>query len=198
MSLKWRTALGYSLLLIVAMTVMSGIIVWRFQQILYDQAETSVNATMGAIVQFAQQSATPFALEDSSLGTLQFLFNSSNLATWNSANSFVQVDSSDGYPLAKTANLGALTIPPNPNLSHVHDVAFREEALGGRPFLVEDRFLQEGVNAAVIHVAEPLDTLRLTFARAREAIGIVLGTTAVAVVECSIQVEELGVPILRQ
>jgi len=186
MSLKWRTALGYSLLLIVAMTVMSGIIVWRFQQILYDQAETSVNATMGAIVQFAQQSATPFALEDSSLGTLQFLFNSSNLATWNSANSFVQVDSSDGYPLAKTANLGALTIPPNPNLSHVHDVAFREEALGGRPFLVEDRFLQEGVNAAVIHVAEPLDTLRLTFARAREAIGIVLGTTAVAVVIFSI------------
>ncbi len=106
MSLKWRIALGYSLVLIVAITAMSGIIVWRFQQILYDQAETSVNATMHAIVQFAQQSATPFSLEDSSLGTLQFLFNSSNLATWNTANSYVQVDSSEGYPLAKTANLG--------------------------------------------------------------------------------------------
>ena len=46
MSLKWRIALGYSLLLIVAMTLMSGIIVWRFQQILYDQATASVNATM--------------------------------------------------------------------------------------------------------------------------------------------------------
>ena len=34
MSLKWRIAAGYSLLLIVALTVMSGIIVWRFQQIL--------------------------------------------------------------------------------------------------------------------------------------------------------------------
>ncbi len=73
MSLKWRIALGYSLLLIVAITAMSGIIVWRFQQILYDQAETTVNATMRAIVKFTQQSATPFSLEDSSLGTLQFL-----------------------------------------------------------------------------------------------------------------------------
>jgi hypothetical protein len=95
MSLKWRIALGYSVLLIVALTAMSGLLVWRFQQILDDQAETTVNATMRTIVQFAQQSATPFSLEDSSLGTLQFLFNSSNLATWNSANSFVQVDSSD-------------------------------------------------------------------------------------------------------
>jgi signal transduction histidine kinase len=185
-SLRWRIALGYSLLLIVAMTAMSGIIVWRFQQILYDQAEASVNATMRGIVQFAQQATTPFSLEDSSLGTLQFLFNSSNLATWNSANSFVQVDSSAGYPLAKTANLGALTIPPNPKLSASHDVAFRQISLGARSFLVEDRYLQEGTTAAVIHVAEPLDTLQRTFARAREAIGIVLAATAVAVVIFSI------------
>ncbi|MBV8280927.1 MAG: HAMP domain-containing protein, partial [Candidatus Eremiobacteraeota bacterium] len=168
------------------MTVMSGLIVWRFQQILYDQAETSVNATMKAIVQFAQQSTTPFSLEDSSLGTLQFLFNSANLTTWNSANSFVQVDSGDGYPLAKTANLGGLTIPPNPKVSPVHDVAFREVTLGGRSFLVEDRYLQEGVNAAVIHVAEPLDTLQRTFSRARQAILIVLGAAVAAVVIFSI------------
>jgi signal transduction histidine kinase len=43
-----------------------------------------------------------------------------------------------------------------------------------------------GSNAAVIHVAEPLDTLQRTFVRAREAIGIVLGTVAVAVVVFSI------------
>ncbi len=186
MSLKWRIALGYSLVLIVAITAMSGIIVWRFQQILYDQAESSVNATMHAIVQFAQQATTPFSLEDSSLGTLQFLFNSNNLATWNTANSYVQVDSSKGYPLAKTANLGELTIPPNPKLSAAHDVAFRQETIGGRSFLVEDRYLKERLNSAVIHVAEPLDTLQRTFARAREAIEIVLGTTAGAVVLFSI------------
>ncbi|MBV9056962.1 MAG: HAMP domain-containing histidine kinase [Candidatus Eremiobacteraeota bacterium] len=186
MSLKWRIAIGYSLLLIIAMTAMSGIIVWRFQQILYDQAVTSVNATMRAIVQFAEQSTTPFSLEDSSLGAPQFLFNSSNLATWNSSNSFVQVDSREGYPLAKTANLGATRIPPNPKLSATRDVAFRNLSLGNRPFLVEDRYLQEGSNAAIIHVAEPLDALQRTFARAREAIGIVLAAAVVAVVIFSI------------
>lgn len=186
MSLKWRIAIGYSLLLIVAMTAMSGIIIWRFQQILYDQAVTSVNATMRAIVQFAEQSTTPFSLEDSSLGAPQFLFNSSNLATWNSSNSFVQVDSREGYPLAKTANLGATRIPPNPKLSAAHDVAFRNLSLGNRPFLVEDRYLLEGSNAAIIHVAEPLDALQRTFARAREAIGIVLAAAVVAVVIFSI------------
>jgi signal transduction histidine kinase len=185
-SLRWRLALGYSLLLIVAMTVMSGIIVWRFQQILYDQGAASVNATMRGIVQFAEQATTPFSLEDSSLGALQFLFNSNNLATWNSANSYVQVDSAVGYPLAKTANLGALTIPPNRKLSASHDVVFRQISVGGRPFLIEDRYLQEGSNAAVIHVAEPLDTLQRTFARAREAIAIVLAVTAAAVVIFSI------------
>jgi signal transduction histidine kinase len=188
MSLKWKIALGYSALLIVAMTVMSGIIVWRFQQILYDQAATSVNATMKAIVQFAQQSATPFSLEDSSAGTLQFLFNSSNLTTWNSANSYVQVDSSNGYPLAKTANLGSLTVPSNAKLSPAHDVAFRQISLGGRSFLVEDRYLREGASAAIIHVAEPLDTLQRTFARAREAIAIVLAATAAAVIVLSIAI----------
>ncbi len=186
MSLRWRIALGYSVLLIVAITVMSGLIVWRFEQILYDQAETSVKATMHAIVQFAQQATTPFSLEDSSVGTLQFLFNSSNLATWNTATSFVQVDSGHGYPFAKTANLGALTIPPNPHVSPEHDVAFREATLGGRSFLIEDRYIREGQNGAVIHVAEPLDTLQRTFARARDAIGVVLAATATAVVIFSI------------
>ena len=186
MSLKWRIALGYSLLLIVAITAMSGIIVWRFQQILYNQAQTSVSATMRSIVQFAQQSTTPFSLEDQSQGTLQFLFNGSNLATWNSESSYVQVDSGQGYPLAKTANLGALTIPPNAKLSPAHDVAFRNETIGGRSFLVEDRYLREGANAAVIHVAEPLGTLRRTFASARDAIVVVLAATAAAVILFSI------------
>ena len=186
MSLKWRIALGYSVLLIVAISAMSGIVAWRFQQILEYQAETTVNATMRAIVQFAQQSSTPFSLEDSPMGTLQFLFNSSNLATWNSATSFVQVDSSDGYPLAKTVNLGSLTIPPNFGVTPAHDVNFRHLNLGNRPFLVEDRYLQAGASAAVIHVAEPIDTLERTFTAAREAIVIVLAIIVVAVIVLSI------------
>jgi two-component system sensor histidine kinase MprB len=178
--------LGYSVLLIVALTVMSVITVLRFQQILYDQAEATVNATMRAVVAYAQQSTTPFSIEDPSHGTLQFLFNSNNLATWNSENSYVQVDSLHGYPLAKTGNLGALTIPANRALTATHDRAFRRIRIGDRSFLVDDRYLREGAGAAIVHVAEPLDTLERTFKSAREAIALVLATTALAVIILSI------------
>ncbi|HVA33313.1 MAG TPA: HAMP domain-containing sensor histidine kinase [Candidatus Baltobacteraceae bacterium] len=184
-SLKWRIAVWYAALLIAVLAATSGIVVWRLQGILYDQAKSSVSATMHSIVQFSQQ-ANPFSFEDTSAGTLQFLFNSNNLANWSSLNSFVQVDSKAGYPLSKTSNLGGATIPPNPSLDAKHDVAFREVAIDGRPFLVEDRFVREGNEAAIIHVAEPLDALDKTFSRAVRAIALTLGAAAVAVVLFSI------------
>lgn len=185
MSLKWRIAIWYASLLIVVLLVTNGIIVWRFQGLLFDQAKSSVAATMHAIVQASQQS-NPFSLEDASSGSLQFLFNSNNLANWNSANSFVQVDSSTGYPLAKTPNLGGSTIPPSPEVTAKHDAQYRTIVLEGRPFLVEDHFLKGGDAEAIVHVAEPLDTLNRTFARAREAIILTLLVAAVAVVLFSI------------
>jgi signal transduction histidine kinase len=183
-SLKWRIAIWYASLLIVVLVITSGIIAWRFQGILYDQSKASVAATMRAIVQSARQ--TTFSFEGNSSGSLQFLFNSSNLANWNSPTSYVQVDSATNYPLAKTANLGSSTIPPNPNVSAKHDVAFRDVAIDGRPFLVEDRYLHEGDVSAIVHVAEPLDALNQTFTRAREAIVLILGGAAIAVVLFSI------------
>jgi heavy metal sensor kinase len=184
-SLKWRIAIWYATLLIAVLAITSGIIVWRFQEILYEQAKGDVNGTMHSIIQASQQ-ANPFSLEDTSAGTLQFLFNSSNLASWNAADSYVQVDSQTGYPLAKTPNLGGSTIPPNPSLSTKHETEYREIVIDKRPFLVEDRYVTEGTNAAVVHVAEPLDALNETFRRAREAIVVILGSAAALVIILSI------------
>jgi signal transduction histidine kinase len=184
-SLKWRIAIWYATLLVVVLAVTCGIIAWRFQSLLFDQAKASVTATMHAIVQSSQQT-NPFSLDDTSTGSLQFLFNSNNLANWDSPNSFVQVDSSTGYPLSKTPNLGDLTIPPDRSISAKRTTGFRQITIGDRPFLVEDRYLKEGSASAVVHVAEPLDALDLTFARAREAIVFILAAAALAVVLFSI------------
>jgi heavy metal sensor kinase len=185
MSLKWRIALSYASLLIAVLVATSGIIAWRFNGILYDQSMNSVSATMRAIVQSAAQS-NPFSVQGSSAASLQFLFTSSNLANWSSPSSFVQVDSAAGYPLAKTANLGDSNIPPNPAISAKRQTEFRNVTIDGRPFLVEDRYLREGDSSAIVHVAEPLDALNQTFARAREAIALVLVCAAVAVVLFSV------------
>lgn len=185
MSLKWRIAIGYATLLVAVLLATGAIVVWRFQGILYDQAKAGVSSTMKAIVQATEQTG-PFSLENGTSGSLQFLFNSSNLANWNSAISFVQVDSDSGYPLSKTANLGDDTIPGNPNVTAKHDTAFRNVTIDGRQFIVEDRYLREGDVAAVVHVASPLDAVNQTFRRAREAMGLIVGGAAIAVIILSI------------
>jgi signal transduction histidine kinase len=183
-SLKWRIAVWYAALLIAVLALTSAIIVWLLQGILYDQVESSVSSTMHSIVQFSS-AANPFAMEESPSGPLQFLFNSANLANWGSANSFVQVDSHGG-PVSKTPNLGSATIPPNAALGPKHDTAFRRVTLEGRPFLVEDRYVREGDSAAIIHVAEPLDTINRTISRAIKVVAFTLLGAAAAVVLFSI------------
>ncbi len=180
MSLKWRIASAYSLLLVVVLCTMGGLIVARFQTILFDQAQARVNMIMGEIVQAALP-ANPFAIPDFANESLVQLFNSKNLAAWESPTTFIQVDSVDGYPLARTANLGGTDIPANPSLGIGHDVAVRTITLANRPFLIEDRLLRSGSAAAVVHVAEPLDALNRTFEQTRQAIIFILIAAAIAV-----------------
>ena len=185
MTLKWRIAAGYATLLIAVLVVTSTIIVLKFHAILYNQAKASVDTTMHNIELSAEQ-ANPFSLEDTSAGTLQFLFDSNNLAIWSTPTTFVQVDSPKGYPLAKTPNLGSRLIPPNTDLSAKHPTAYREITVDGEPFLVKDRFLTVKHNSAIVHVAQSLDALNDTFEQARASIGVILAGAALAVVLFSI------------
>ncbi|HEV7179835.1 MAG TPA: HAMP domain-containing sensor histidine kinase, partial [Candidatus Baltobacteraceae bacterium] len=122
---------------------------------------------------------------------------SNNLSTWESPSTFIQVDSAAGYPLAKTANLGASRIPPNTSLAP-HESAFREVSLGGRRFLVEDRILSSGGVAAIVHVADPLDALNRTYAQTRRAIFFILIAAVLAVVGLSILLAAQAIdPITR-
>lgn len=169
----------------------SAIVAWRFQAILYDSAKANVNATVHELVQAAQQAAQT-SFEDTSGGALQFYFNRSNLEQFEGPNTFIQVDNAAGYPLSKSDNLGGATIPPNDAVDAKSETAYRnvdiavDPAAGPRPYLVEDRFVSQGNNAAVIHVAQPLDTLYHVFEQAQKAIVLTLAAAAIAVVLLSI------------
>jgi heavy metal sensor kinase len=187
LSLRWRIALSYAVLLIVTLAIVLGIIAWRFEAILYNQARAGINETMRQIVAAAEPS-NPFALEDTTSGALQYLYNGNNLANWDSPTTFIQVDAGNGYPLSKTSNLGALRIPPNTTLTEKHASDFRQLSLDGRPFLVEDRLLRQGSTSAIVHVAQPLDTLNRTFAQARRVLTYILIGATVAVFALSIAI----------
>ncbi len=197
-SLKWRIAAGYAIILIAVLIATSSIIAWRFQGILYDEARSRVDNVMREIVQAAQPQPNPFAIQDLASDSITQLFNSNNLATWESPTTFIQVDSPGGYPLAKTTNLGASRIPPNTSLDLDHDSAFRTVSLDGRPFLVEDRIIRSGNFGAIVHVAEPLDALNRTFAQTRRAVILVLIAAAIAVIGLSIVLAQQAIdPITR-
>ncbi|HVA27072.1 MAG TPA: HAMP domain-containing sensor histidine kinase [Candidatus Baltobacteraceae bacterium] len=185
MSLKWRIAAWYTALLIAVMAISGGIVIWRLQAILTQEARTRIDATMSEIAQAASPQAVPFGFEDAS-ASLAVLLDSNNLANWESPSSFVQVDSVKGYPLAKSSNLGGKTIPANRTLTAAHARAFRMIALGSRQFLVEDRLLRNGSDSAIVHVAQPLNELNRTFVQTRTAIAIVFGAAILAVFGLSI------------
>lgn len=185
LSLKWRIAAAYALLLIAVLLATSGVIVWRLESILFNEARDRVNVTMQDIAQRVQ-SANPFGVPELAAESFAQIFNSENLALWESPATFIQVDNVHGYPIARTANLGATNIPPNASLSAAQDTAYRTISLAGRPFLVEDRLFRSGNAAAVVHVAQPLDALYQTFSQARRAVAIILIGAAIAVVVLSI------------
>ena len=100
------------------LAVTCGIIVWRFQSIL-SISPRRASATMRAIVQAAQQS-NPFSLGSAS-GSLQSLQQRATHELDLGDELASQIDSTAGYPLAKTANLGSSSIPPITGLSSKHD-----------------------------------------------------------------------------
>jgi signal transduction histidine kinase len=185
LSLRWRIAAAYALLLALVLAATYGVIVWRLQAILFQEARARINTTMHQIVQAAQPS-NPFEVENLSDESLLQLFNSSNLAAWESPTTFVQVDTTSGYPIARTPNLGGSRIPPNTTLTPKHNHAFRTVEIRQRPFLVEDRLLRSGGVSAVVHVAEPLDELNRTFAQTRRTIVFILGGAVLAVIGLSV------------
>lgn len=185
-SLKWQIAIVYSALLVAVMAFVTGLIGWRFQAILYDEARSRVHGTMRQIEQTAAPQPNPFTMPETTGESLSLLFNSNNLAFWESPTTFVQVDNIAGYPLAKTSNLGGALIPPNPSITPANDSAFRQIAISGRPFLVEDRLLRAGPAAAIVHVAEPLDALQEAFAQTRSTLAFILLGAILAVVFFSI------------
>jgi signal transduction histidine kinase len=181
LSLSWRIAIAYAILLLVTLGAISGVTLWRVQVILYSQARERTDATMQAIVAQAQPS-NPYPFGDLANVSLLQVFNSNNLAIWQSPTTFIQVDTTGGYPIARSPNLGATNIPLDNDVTAAHPRGFRKVEIQGRPFLVEDQLLHGATFAVVVHVADSLDSLNRTFAQTQQTIIVIIASAGIAVV----------------
>jgi signal transduction histidine kinase len=197
LSLRWRIAAAYAILLIVTLAATSAVLVWRLQTILYDEARSRIDQTMNEIVS-AVQPVNPLPFGNVVDESLLQIFNSNNLAVWETPTTFIQVDTVRGYPIARSPNLGSLSIPPNTSLDAKHNHVFREVELGARRFLVEDRLLRSSSFSVVVHVAQSLNELNQTLVRAGRTVALIWIGAAILIVAFSILLASQAIgPITR-
>ncbi len=184
-SLKWRVAAWYAGLLIAVLLIVSTVVGVRLQSILYAQARSRVAETMAQIASSVRASEEPFSLGFGGSDAYALLTDANNLTTWSSPTTFVQIDSSQGYPLAKSSNLGGTTIPKAVALSVGKPIARRQITLPIGTMLVEDRAFTLGSHRVVVHVAERIDALERSIAQTRESIAFAVIAAMIAILALS-------------
>lgn len=184
-SLRWRIAASYALLLIVVTAALGAAVTLRFESILRAQAQEHVLATLADIRSAAAPPAGSFLYPEGG-DSLLMLEDPDNLQRWASTSTFIEVDDTRGYPLAKSFNMGAVTTFGNPELSPLHSSSIREETVQGRPFLIAAQVLAAGSRVLIAQVGDPLDQLYRTFRQIEWSIAGILIVAILAVAAISV------------
>lgn len=185
-SLRWRIATWYALLFIVVLVGLTFAITVKFDRILEQQAEAHVSRTMQEIERATLPQPDLFNIIDTSGESLRALLATANLQQWSGPNTFVQVDSPQGFVLAKSQNMGELQFPAAPDNLPPNTPYFHRVSLAHGPYLVGDEILQTGNQRAIVHVGESMDQLLQAFDQVRQAIFLILALTVVAVIALSL------------
>ncbi|MHB8462677.1 MAG: sensor histidine kinase [Vulcanimicrobiaceae bacterium] len=181
-SLRLQIAVSFSALLLGATLLVALLLAWALQAILLAEVQSRTDATANEIVQQAS-SNNPFTAEAFDQSPLDALLSPGNLASWQSPTTFVQIDNANGYPLAKSPNLGSNSFPspvgPSAKRNTYHGIV----EVASRPYFVTEHFHHvDAKTSVVIIVGEPLDQLYRAFTRIREAIFAVVIIVGIAIV----------------
>lgn len=183
-SLRSRIAIWYTLLLLVTIAVVGIVLGVEARRVVLDGARAATDRVGSDIARIASNSETIGALGDA-LPADRELALPGNLERWSSPSTFVEIDNRDGYPLAKSSNMGAVAFssasaPAKKGTSY----SVEQTPLG--PILVRAERLSLASGAGlVVKVGVRLDLYYATLDRLRTSLAIVLVVAAVAVVIAS-------------
>lgn len=192
-SLKWRIALAYAGLFVVALTLAAVAISMAFRSILLNQAELRTHVVATQI----RRTVEPFGLF--ALGSDQaiaaFIATQSNLESWSSATTVVQIDNAQGQPIGKSSNTGSFIFPPDRTLTPKNPT---KTYIQGDLLVYDEALVENGRIVAIAHVGERLDAMRAALASARDILLIASLGAIVLVVLASIAIASLVVdPVKR-
>jgi signal transduction histidine kinase len=183
-SLRWRIAIWYTLLLLATIAVVGIVLGFEVRRIVLDGARASTDRVGSDIARIASNSETIGALGDA-LPADRELALPGNLERWSSPSTFVEIDNRDGYPIAKSSNLGAVTFSRASGPAGKGTLYTVEETPLG-PILVRgERLVLANGAGLVVKVGVRLDLYYATLDRLRWLLAVVLVVAALAVVIAS-------------
>jgi signal transduction histidine kinase len=180
-SLRWRIASFYAILLLVVIAVVAGVLAVELRSILLDEARGKIDSVGSDIAQLVQGESALSAIGDTAPIETDLLATGA-LDHWSGPTTFVEIDTADGYPVAKSTNMGG-AIFPRQVTARSHPIEYRAEkvpALGN--MLVRDQLIHYPGVAFIVKVGESLDIYDETFGRVRVLLAIVVVVAALVVV----------------
>jgi signal transduction histidine kinase len=169
---------------------------FAFKQILLDQAKLRITATSDQIVQTIDAETAGF-FEEQPVVTL--LGDRMTLDHWAGPTTYIQIDELNGYPIGKSSNMGSLRIPPHLDF-HGTDESFEidDDPDGGQLLVLDRLLIVNDRPAAIAHVAERLDIVRLLVRRARTILIASTIAGALVVIAASFFIARTAIdPIVR-
>jgi len=196
-SLRWRIATFYALLLLGVITAVALVLVFELRTILLDEARAKIDAVGTDIGQLVRGQSALSATGEG-LPVEQELTTTGSLDHWAGPTTFVEVDTSGGYPEGKSTNMGGATFD-KPTATADHPVVYHTET---RPLLgdlmVRDELIRYPGVALRVQVGESLATYDETIARIRGLLALVLTLAALVVIAGSFAISSSAIePIGR-
>jgi two-component system OmpR family sensor kinase len=180
-SLRWRVATWYAALLIAVVALVFAFLIWQLRSIVFDQAKARVDRVGSDIVSYAGRSESLVSIGEA-LPADQELAQPGNLERWASPTLFIELDNADGYPIAKSANMGSLTFGSVPHSSNNTPAYATIDTSLGQFFVRTERLAYPDGTRLIVRVGEQLDLFRQTLRRIwwAMALAVVLAASAVA------------------
>ncbi len=180
-SLRWRIASFYAILLLIVIAVVAGVLTVQFRSILLDQARDKVDRVGSDIAQLVQGDSALSAVGDAS-PIENDLIGTGALDHWAGPSTFVEIDTADGYPVAKSTNMGS-AIFPRQLPTRATPVEYRTERLPSLgTFFVRDELIRYPGVTIIVKVGEALDIYDQTLGRVRVLLAFVVVIAALVVV----------------
>lgn len=180
-SLRWRIANFYAILLLGVITIVTIVLVVQLRSILLDEARAKVDRVGTDIASVVRGNSPLSAIGDNALPIVVEVTTTGYLDHWAGPTTFVEVDTVNGYTLAKSTNMGGANFEQTSALRS-QSIVYRVE---NRPLLgsvlVRDEFVRSTGVALIMQVGESLALYDETLRRIRALLAVVIVLAAIVV-----------------